>query len=179
MVGYIVLNDDMSGIDNDTIFELGKWYEIIGETFSTQNGFLVYEKPEDIVKFQPIKGNRFFKVETDGEVFQEGEYFVAKKIRLIEEIPATEKMIKTLNYVGKVLGFLGIVFTMLVPMLIWMISNADQKLNAFAMFGFFLILAMFGILILFCFLNFAFFYTSKKQYQKYLEDFNFLKKGGD
>ena len=171
MTGYIVLNNDMSGIDHDIVFEIGKWYRFEGEIFSFRNGFLFYQKPEDIALFERLKEKRFFEIETEGEIFQENERFVAKKIRLIEEIPATEEMIKRSNYIGKTSGFMGVVFTLIVPLLFWMFSNIIPELNAFGIFGFFLLLVLFSFVILFCFVNYLDFYISKKQYQEYLENF--------
>lgn len=159
MTGYILLNNDMSDIDNDIVFEIGKWYRFEGENFSFRNGFLFYQKPEDIALFERLKEKRFFEIETEGEIFQENECFVAKKIRLVKEIPATEKMIKSSNYIGKTLGFMGIVFTMIVPLLFWMFFNIISELNVFGIFGFFLILVLFSFVILFCFVNYLDFHT--------------------
>ena len=96
MIGYKALNADMTSEYGNMTYELGKWYQIEGELKMCENGFHFCNTLEETLRFYPLKGSRFFKVEADGEIITSSEKNVAEKIKLVEEVQITDEILNTL-----------------------------------------------------------------------------------
>ena len=96
MIGYKALNADMTNEYGNMTYELGKWYQIEGELKMCENGFHFCNTLEETLRFYPLKGSRFFKVEADGEIITSSEKNVAEKIKLVEEVQITDEILNTL-----------------------------------------------------------------------------------
>ena len=96
MVGYKALNADMTSRYGDMTYELDKWYQIEGKLEMCENGFHFCNTLEETFAFYPLKGSRFFRVETKGKAITSSEKNVAEKIRLVEEVQITDEMLDIL-----------------------------------------------------------------------------------
>lgn len=96
MVGYKALCRDMSSQYGNMEYQLNKWYQTEGELNIRKNGFHFCNTLEDTLFFYSLKNSRFFMIETDGNVIMGDSQNVAQKIRLVEEVQITGKILDNL-----------------------------------------------------------------------------------
>lgn len=98
---YKGFNEELQSTRGRGVFqwEIGKWYEADGDAKCHRNGFHCAENPLDCLRVYPYNGqNRYFLVEIDGEIDDEGSEISASRMRLVEELTIEELLIEAVRY---------------------------------------------------------------------------------
>lgn len=91
-VGYKFVSDELKSRNGNLTWVVGEWQQCKGDLELCING--LHASPTLLDSLQYTYGNRWFKVEARGEIVEGDDKFVAREMRLTQEIPVKEVLVQ-------------------------------------------------------------------------------------